>query len=437
MRHSVTVYLDAKRAYNVIIPHPGLSRASVAQTIAARRRVRAVESQAERDSVAERSRLNRLIEELDTEKARRKRPKSEVPSAPEASAKGMTLREQAAARAAAREKDAEKTTARKDVDAKKQRSTAETKKGTPAEADKGRASASGKASEKDSKTKASAFAVSVGSTSRQSSRSLRGPGIAAAVVAGILVLLLLAFFLRVPLPGPLERIADGVRGDAPTPTPLDTDSPEPVDPDSTADPAVMPETRVRDGEDSAMGDDADPTDGDGDAGSDNARDGDATGDRGGPTTGDGDLGVDATTDAVAEGIESNNLTATINDIIVWTNAIAAENDYRTLGQPKGEIPGLGPDPDWIFPGSNFVLPDGDVHVVEPGDTLWGIATDYIEHQVAVDFAKYLRLTSRYQSEEVDGVTRERIVGELSELQRQSPSERFRAFIQEQIRGLEV
>lgn len=429
MRYSVTVYLDPKRAYNLIIPHPSLSRGSIAQTAAARRRIRSVESRSEREFESERSRLDRLIGELDTEMARRKRPKSEPQAATEASTKGMTLREQAAARAAAREKVDETKSAKKELDSKQKKGVEDARKESTthsstmvasAGTDKGKPSVTDKAGAKAPGAKASAMTVSVGSTSRRSSRSLGGPGKAAAVIGGILVLLLLlVFLLRVPLPGPLERMAQGLRGDAPVTAPTDTDVPAPIDPD---DPAVLPDPRVRDRDEPAVADDdAAPADGD-----------------------DDDPGIepglepefDPEPDAVAAGVASHGLTPTINDIIVWTNTIAADNDYRTLGQPKGDIPGLGPDPDWIFPGSTFVLPDGQTHVVVSGDTLWGIATDYIENQVDVDFSEYLRLTSRYHSEEVDGVTREQILGELAQLQRESPSERFRSFIRERIEELD-
>ncbi len=436
LSHSVTIYLDAKRAYNVIKPHPALSRGSVAQTAAARRRVRSIESRTEREFVSERSRLSRLIDELDTEMARRKRPKPEAPSVTEASTKGMTLREQAAARAAAREKAGENTSDKKALDAKQQKTGDAARKdstaGRSATAAAGGSDTSGisksnKTGVKQPETKAASLAVSVGTRSRRKSRSLRGPGIAAAVVAGILLLLLiLVFMLRVPLPGPIESMAEGLRGDAPVSAPSDTDLPAPGDPD---DPAVLPDPRSRDRDELATDDGVVPTEGDDDPGLEPGS---------GPGVEPGADPADAVEpDAVTLGIQSHGLTPTINDIIVWTNAIAAENDYRTLAQPKGDIPGLGPDPDWIFPGNTFVLPDGTTHIVELGDTLWGIATDYIEHQVDVDFSEYLRLTSLYHSEEVDGVTREQVLRDLGELERESPSERFRAFIQERIGELDA
>ncbi|TVR91085.1 MAG: hypothetical protein EA428_06845 [Spirochaetaceae bacterium] len=426
LRYSVTVYLDPKRAYNLIIPHPALSRTSITQTSAARRRIRAIEHQSEREFVSERSRLNRLIGELDTEMARRKRPKPEPQAATEVSTKGMTLREQAAARAAARDKADETKSAKKELEPKQQAGGKDVRKEAAthgstivdsAGVNQAKTALSDKSMAKGSGSQASGMTVSVGRSSRRSSSSLGGPGKAAVAIGGLLVLLLLlVFFLRVPLPGPLERMAAGLRGDTPVSTPSDTDLPAPLDPD---DPAVLPDPRARDRDDlSLTDDDTAPADGDDDPGI------------------EPELMHDPESDAVAAGVASHGLTPTINDIIVWTNAIAAQNDYRTLGQPKGDIPGLGPDPDWIFPGNTFVLPDGRTHVVEPGDTLWGVATDYIQNQVAVDFSEYLRLTSRYHSEEVDGVTRAQILRELAELQRQSPSERFRLFIQERIGELD-
>lgn len=439
LRHSVTVYLDAKRAYTIAIPHPALSRGSIAQTAAAMRRIRSIESATAREFVSERSRLSRLIDELDIEMARRKRPKPESKAAVEASTKGMTLREQAAARAAAREKtDEKKSSTKQQASGKETRTDATTSRSTTAASGAGSAgktAAAGAAGVRNSESKAPSLSVSVGTRTRRSSRSFRGPGIAAAVVGGLLLLLLLLVFLvRVPLPGPLESIAESVRGDAPPSAPSDSDLPDPTIPDDSTGPAVLPESGSRGRGESALDEDGAPAgDGDGDPGYDpeqgiaQGTDADALAEADEPPA----------PDAVAQGIESHGLTPTINDIIVWTNAIAAENDFRTMGQPKGDIAGLGPDPDWIFPGSTFVLPDGNTHTVESGDTMWGIATDYIVNQVDVDFSEYLRLTSLYDSEEVDGVTREQILQELGELQRESPSERFRAFVQARINELEA
>ena len=37
-----------------------------------------------------------------------------------------------------------------------------------------------------------------------------------------------------------------------------------------------------------------------------------------------------------------------------------------------------PDPDWIFPGNTFRLPDGQIHAVIAGETLWEISIAFLD-----------------------------------------------------------
>ena len=81
---------------------------------------------------------------------------------------------------------------------------------------------------------------------------------------------------------------------------------------------------------------------------------------------------------------TGGITITILDIIRMANTIATDNGYRGLGAPEAE----GPDPDWIFPGNEFTLPDGNARTVVRGDTIWDIAADYIEDELRAHYAVY-------------------------------------------------
>ncbi len=97
----------------------------------------------------------------------------------------------------------------------------------------------------------------------------------------------------------------------------------------------------------------------------------------------------------------------ILDIIDVTNAIAVESGYRPMGTP----PDIGPNPDWIFPGSALTLPDGEQYRVVATDTMWNLATAFIRDDSAHRIAGYLSLLAgvnleTVSSEEVDELIRE-------------------------------
>jgi hypothetical protein len=62
------------------------------------------------------------------------------------------------------------------------------------------------------------------------------------------------------------------------------------------------------------------------------------------------------------------------DILRVTNWIAARNGYQRIGVSEFTD---RPDPDWIFPGNTFRLPDGKIHTVITGETLWEISTGFL------------------------------------------------------------
>ncbi len=57
------------------------------------------------------------------------------------------------------------------------------------------------------------------------------------------------------------------------------------------------------------------------------------------------------------------------DIFFYANDVAVKNGYSRI-----DIKSLKEkNPHWIYPGNRFILLDGEIVVVKPGDTLWGIS----------------------------------------------------------------
>ncbi|MDH7553754.1 MAG: hypothetical protein QHH74_08870 [Spirochaetota bacterium] len=57
------------------------------------------------------------------------------------------------------------------------------------------------------------------------------------------------------------------------------------------------------------------------------------------------------------------------DIFFYANDVAVKNGYSRI-----DIKSLKEkNPHWIYPGNRFILLDGEVVIVKPGDTLWGIS----------------------------------------------------------------
>lgn len=81
---------------------------------------------------------------------------------------------------------------------------------------------------------------------------------------------------------------------------------------------------------------------------------------------------------------------TVRDIIRLVNRIAGDNGYRALGAVSPD----GRDPDWIYPGNTFVLPDGGAYEVVSGDTLWQIAADYLVEMAARDDTQLTEIRQR-------------------------------------------
>lgn len=64
-----------------------------------------------------------------------------------------------------------------------------------------------------------------------------------------------------------------------------------------------------------------------------------------------------------------NIHISDRDIFFYANDVAVKNGYSRI-----DIQSLKEkNPHWIYPGNRFILLDGEIVVVKPGDTLWGIS----------------------------------------------------------------
>jgi LysM repeat protein len=128
---------------------------------------------------------------------------------------------------------------------------------------------------------------------------------------------------------------------------------------------------------------------------------------------------------------AGGLTITILDIIKLANRIAVSNGYRALGDP----PEAGPDPDWIYPGNEFDMPDGSTVTVVSGDTLWGITADFIEGTLAARYGRYRELVEDFDEDAATAGETQALIEELQSLQENTYSEEFAALLQKRIREL--
>ena len=118
---------------------------------------------------------------------------------------------------------------------------------------------------------------------------------------------------------------------------------------------------------------------------------------------------------------AGGIIVTILDIIRLANRIAVDNGYRELGAP----PSAGPDPDWIYPGNVFELPEDSTYTVVSGDTLWDITARFILEQLRSRYERFAALMSRYRAESISEAV---LVDELNTLRDSTYSENFRNII---------
>ncbi len=177
---------------------------------------------------------------------------------------------------------------------------------------------------------------------------------------------------------------------------------------------------------------ADASDGEEADGNGEAVAGDATDDSDTP-----EYGPEELAEAAEAGVDLNNLppgleeregtggiTITILDIIRMANRIATDNGYRGLGAPEE----AGPDPDWIYPENEFVLPDGTARTVVRGDTIWGISADHIADELRAHYAIYRGLMDSVPDATAE--ERQEVVRGLEALREATNSENFAALVSE-------
>jgi hypothetical protein len=111
---------------------------------------------------------------------------------------------------------------------------------------------------------------------------------------------------------------------------------------------------------------------------------------------------------------------TILDVYRLTNKIALSNGYRGLDSPEE----LGRDPDWIYPGNVFMLPDGIQYTVVKGDTIWYIAKRFIKKNLDRDWERYQKLLVEFEKPEFTLERKNQIIDELKMLKEGSYSENF-------------
>lgn len=131
-----------------------------------------------------------------------------------------------------------------------------------------------------------------------------------------------------------------------------------------------------------------------------------------------------------EGLEERQVIGGINitvlDIIRLANRIALANGYRQMGAPPRD----GPNPLWIYEGNRLVLPDRREITVGEDENLWSLTADFIEGQLEEDVPRFEDVRLRQQ----EGlITTERFVEQVRRMQEFSNSERFSQRLAQAIR----
>jgi len=122
---------------------------------------------------------------------------------------------------------------------------------------------------------------------------------------------------------------------------------------------------------------------------------------------------------------------TILDVYLLTNKIAVKNGYRKLDS----ISQMGKDPDWIYPGNLFTLPDETEYTVVKGDTQWYIAQRFIVKRLDEDWDMYIKIVKEIDNSYARVDNRERLLQELEYLKKRSYSENFVKEIEKNIEKL--
>ncbi|MFP4113533.1 MAG: hypothetical protein ACOCU9_02050 [Spirochaetota bacterium] len=119
---------------------------------------------------------------------------------------------------------------------------------------------------------------------------------------------------------------------------------------------------------------------------------------------------------------------TLQDIIDLVNRIATDNGYA----PMGEVDAERPDPDWIYPGNVFVLPNETRYTVVEGDTLWEITVRYMVARLRRDYERYTDLVAEYEAEGTSDSRRAEIAATLEATGDASHTENFSRLVEERL-----
>ncbi len=79
-------------------------------------------------------------------------------------------------------------------------------------------------------------------------------------------------------------------------------------------------------------------------------------------------------------MEIEGIQITLADIHLVANAIAVKNGFHDLDYRVFE----GENPDWIYSGNLLIMPDGQACTVNPGDSIWYIASRLIRRGLERD-----------------------------------------------------
>jgi hypothetical protein len=122
---------------------------------------------------------------------------------------------------------------------------------------------------------------------------------------------------------------------------------------------------------------------------------------------------------------------TVFDIYYCVNEIAIKNDYNALHEEGGRRR----DPNRIYPGRVFVLPNNTQYVVELKDTMWGIAAGYIRGNIRELCRAYDELVKPHRPGAVPAAQKAEVAGAIRDLVDRCKSENLRRVFEEKLRNL--
>lgn len=119
---------------------------------------------------------------------------------------------------------------------------------------------------------------------------------------------------------------------------------------------------------------------------------------------------------------------TVRDIITLVNRIATDNGYARM---HADVP-RSEDPDWIYPGNIFVLPDETRYTVVRGDTLWDLTIRYMVARLQEDYTQYTTLVREYESADTSSQRKQEIIQSLNQRADESHTENYVQLVNDKI-----